>query len=268
MEPEDNKPNGYARSVFDDTQRYIHKLLESNDRARRKIATLESENAVLERERLACREDMIELRERLARCQEDFTELQRRLREVEDESRNYAEEYLQLEKRNSNLVHLYVASYGLHGTLDRAAIVQSLKEIVINLIGSEELAVLEVEDDGLRVVDSFGISAEDCAGLSPTAGLVGRVADTGEAWIDGRSDDSERTEAEKHLTACIPLKVEGRVFGVLAIFRLLPQKSGGLVDLDYELLDLLATQAGTALFCATLYARHGAQDGPPGEPLP
>ncbi len=268
MNRDAKKPDGYARSVFDDTQRYIQKLLEGNDQARRKIATLESENAALERDRLACREDMIELRERLGRCQEDHAELQRRLGEVEDDSRSYAEEYLQLEKRNSNLVHLYVASYGLHGTVDRSAVVQSMQEVVINLVGSEELAILELDGDGLRLVDSFGISADDWEGLSARAGLVGRVVETGEPWIEGRSDGSERTSAEEHLTACIPLRVEERVFGVLAIFRLLPQKSDGLVGLDYELLDLLAAQAGTALFCATLYARHASEAGSSGETVP
>lgn len=268
MDRDLEKLDGYAKSVFDDTQRYIQKLLEGNDQARRKIATLESENAVLERDRLACREDMIELRERLARCQEDYDELQRRLREVEDDSRSYADEYLQLEKRNSNLVHLYVASYGLHGTVNRTAIVQSIKEIVINLIGSEELAVLELDGDDLRMIDSFGLAADDCSDLSAGDGLVGRVVDSGEPWIEGRSDDSARTAAEEHLTACIPLRVAGRVFGVLAIFRLLPQKSDGLVDLDYELFDLLAAQAGTALFCATLYDRHAAESFASGEAKP
>lgn len=252
--------DGYARSVFDDTQRYIHKLLDANDQTRRKLAAVESEKTMLERERLAAREEIVGLREQLGRCRDNHAELQRRLVEVENESRGYAGEYLQLEKRNSNLVNLYVASYGLHGTLDRTAVLQSIKEIVINLVGSEELAVLELDDDGFLMADSFGVGDEECAGLSGAAGLVGRVVATGEPWVDGRSDDSERTPAEEHLTACIPLKVEDKVFGAIAIFRLLPQKSNGLVDVDYELLDLLAAQAGTALFCSTLYAHHGSAE--------
>lgn len=260
----DSKPaQGYARSVFDDTQRYIQKLLDSNDRARRKVAVLESEHAALERERLAAREEIVSLREQLARCRDDHAELQARLSEVENDSRSFADEYLQLEKRNSNLVNLYVASYGLHGTLDRDAVLRNIREIVVNLIGSEELVVLEVDDGNLRAVDSFGVDEEAWAGLRPDDGLIGRVVAGGEPWIEGRSDDSERTAAEEHLTACIPLRVAGRVFGAVVIFRLLPQKSSGLVDLDYELLDLLAAQAGTALFCSTLFARHGTEGVPP-----
>lgn len=265
MDRDSTPRRGYAQSVFDDTQRYIQKLLDGNDQLRRKLAAIESEKAALEKEHLALREEVVGLRERLGRCRQDHAELQARLHEVETESRSYADEYLQLERRNSNLVNLYVAGYGLHGTLDRGAVLQTIKEIVINLVGSEELAILELGDDHrFQVSDSFGIADEHCHDLSGKEGLVGQVISTGEPWVAGRSapSSSDRTEAEEHLSACIPLRVGGHVFGAIAIFRLLPQKSSGLVDLDYEILDLLAAQAGTALFCSTLYAHHGAPTGP------
>jgi len=264
MDRDSMPPRGYAQSVFDDTQRYIQKLLDGNDQLRRKLAGLESEKVALEKEHLSLREEVVGLRERLARCRQDQSELQDRLHEVESESRGYADEYLQLERRNSNLVNLYVASYGLHGTLDRATILQTIKEIVINLVGSEELAILELGDDGrFEMADSFGVDEEHCRALSGKAGLVGKVIATGHPWVDGRSSApaAERTDAEEHLSACIPLRVDERVFGAIAIFRLLPQKSSGLVDVDHEILDLLAAQAGTALLCSTLYARNTPAPG-------
>jgi len=264
MDHDSTPRRGYAQSIFDDTQRYIQKLLDGNDQLRRKLAAIESEKAALEKEHLELREEVVGLRERLARCRQDHGELQNRLHEVETESRGYADEYLQLERRNSNLVNLYVASYGLHGTLDRTMVLQTIKEIVINLVGSEELAILELGDDGrFQVADSFGIQEERCSTLSGREGLVGQVITTGDPWVAGRSaaNSADRTEAEKHLSACIPLRVDSHVFGAVAIFRLLPQKSSGLVDVDYEILDLLAAQAGTALYCSTLYARHGATTG-------
>ena len=251
----DQKPRGaYAQGVFDETQRYIQKLLDSNDQLRRKLAGLASEKASLEQDHLRSREEILTLREELTRCREAHTELQSRLQEVEGESRSYADEYLRLERRNSDLMHLYVASYGLHGTVDRSAILQSIKEIVINLIGSEELAILELGDNGgFQVADSFGVEEAVCRSLSKSHGLVGQVVATGGSWIEGQSPGGARTEAEEDLTACLPLVVGERVFGVLVIFRLLPQKTGGLVEVDFELLDLLAEQAGTALYCSTLY---------------
>ena len=63
----------------------------------------------------------------------------------------------------------------------------------------------------------------------------------------------EETSVEPHLTACVPLRLCGRVVGVLAMFRLLEQKPC-LVDLDRELLELVSMQAAPALYCAQLLA--------------
>jgi hypothetical protein len=52
------------------------------------------------------------------------------------------------------------------------------------------------------------------------------------------------------------LTIAGKPFGVVAIFRLLEQKSS-LEPLDLEILDLLTTQAAPALYAATLHERFG-----------
>jgi hypothetical protein len=79
-------------------------------------------------------------------------------------------------------------------------------------------------------------------------GIIGTVAATGASHIS--SDERSRVSG---MTACIPLKVGDEVTGVIAVFRLLPQKANALDSLDHELLDLLATQAGVALHCSRLY---------------
>jgi hypothetical protein len=82
---------------------------------------------------------------------------------------------------------------------------------------------------------------------------VARVASTGETWVAG--DGGETVGPEAALTACLPLKLEDRVTGAIAIFRLLPQKSG-LEPVDRELFDLLATHAAMALYCTALHERQ------------
>ena len=62
---------------------------------------------------------------------------------------------------------------------------------------------------------------------------------------------------EPGLTACIPLKLEDRVVGAIALFRLLPQKSG-FESLDMELFELLGTHAATALYASGLHERVSA----------
>ena len=59
-------------------------------------------------------------------------------------------------------------------------------------------------------------------------------------------------ESTEGLVACIPLKLDNDVTGLIAIFSLLPHKPG-LEALDHELFDLLATHAATALYCTSLH---------------
>ena len=90
------------------------------------------------------------------------------------------------------------------------------------------------------------------------SGLIGRAAASGETFLAGR-DDGDRSPREEHLTACIPLRVGDRATGAIAIFRLLPQKVDGLGVLDHELFDLLASQAGVALYATALHASSAAE---------
>lgn len=179
---------------------------------------------------------------------------------------------------NAKLLNLHVASLRLHEGRARQEVLLAIQEIVINLIGSEELAVFEVSPDGasLVLVSSFGIDANEYASIPMGHGVIGSVAQTGEAFLRpagggraGRSvsppssgvraasdlqTSSIGTAREHDLTACVPLRLCGRVVGLLAMFRLLDQKPN-LVDLDRELLELVSTQAAPALYCAQLMAQ-------------
>jgi len=177
---------------------------------------------------------------------------------------------------NAKLLNLYVASLRLHEGRLRHEVLLAIQEIVINLIGSEELAVFEVSPDGasLVLVSSFGVDASEYATIPMGQGVIGRVAQTGEAYLapaeeHGKRRRGGRTERkaghapsqgtreksrEADLTACVPLRLCGRVVGLLAMFRLLDQKPS-LVDLDRELLELVSTQAGPVLYCAQVGAQ-------------
>src|SRR5882724_6618002 len=69
------------------------------------------------------------------------------LSEIQEESRKASARYVEVEQQNTNLANLYVASYQLHGTLNRQRVLDSIQEIVINLIGSEELAIWELNTE-------------------------------------------------------------------------------------------------------------------------
>jgi len=219
----------FTEKVTSDMREYVQALLDDNRRLGTKVAELETErDLTLERQ----------------------SALIQRLASIEEESRAFSARYVEVEQQNTNLANLYVASYQLHGTLDRERVLGAIKEIVINLIGSEELAVWEVDDEfgALILVDSFGIDQGRWAALPlDSSSVISVVASTGESLVNGTD-----------LVACIPLKLDEKVIGVIGIFSLLQQKEK-LEAVDLELFDLLATHGATALHCTRLAAPEPVQ---------
>ncbi len=278
----ENRHGDYVRHVQEETQRYSQNVLAENERLRSRVAVLESELAerderlklttslqanvealrtqrillLAEQQRLS--EQVTFLSEELACQGRSKLALEARICAAESESNRYAVEYLSVAQQNSNLANLYVAGYSLHGTLDRASLLQSIQEIVANLIGSEEMALFELSplSGRLRLATSNGIDPRSFDSVDPTQGLIGRVVRSGEPYLAGRDSAQGARPEEADLTACIPLLLEGQVMGALAIFRLLSHKPH-LEPLDTELFDLLTSQAAVALYCTTLHARQG-----------
>lgn len=270
----------YVDRVVEETQRYAHELLAENDRLRLLVSSLERERAHLaeragllqgiERENLALQGLLVSIEREKQRLQEQLTTLreeaerraseQSRLHEelsaIAERSLRFSRQLVQIERQNSNLANLYVASYQLHSTVDREELLGRIQEILANLVGSEQIAVFETTDDGRRLAPlcTNGVEPARFHDLVVGKGLIGGAVARGELLLaNGGSDEP----ADVDLTACIPLKLGERVIGAIAIFRLLPQKQG-LGELDRELFDLLATHAATALYCASLHRRIGS----------
>ena len=235
----------YVRKVQEDTQNFAHGLISEVERLRVQVAALESEKEALAAQ-LRDVETVIRVNDAL-RAQ---------IEGIKAETEGYSSRYAAVEQQNSNLANLYVASYRLHGTLDRGEVIAAVQEIIANLVGSEEAALFEIDPDTktLELVASFGVDRDQCPPIPVGSGLIGLTARTGEILVVDPSQASGATGLESRLTACIPLKLDGTVTGVIAIFGLLPQK-GGIEDLDRELFDLLATQAAFALYCTGLHAK-------------
>jgi len=211
----------FLEKIASDNREYVQSLLDENERLGMRVATLDSE-------------------------------LSTTRAELEQRNREFAERYLDVEQQNTNLANLYVASYQLSGTLDRERILAAVQEIVINLIGSEELAIWEVDEEigALSLIGSFGIDAREWVGVPLGNGVIGMVGHAGERFVITESA-VHPFGREQHLTACIPLKLDDKVIGVIGIFRLLQQKQG-LEPLDFELFELLSSHAASALYCTRL----------------
>ena len=176
------------------------------------------------------------------------------LKEVVEENNRLREQFALVEQQNSNLANLYVAAYQLAGTVDRMSVLQSIQEIVANLIGSEEVGIYGMNDERtvLVLAKSFGIDAVGLAHVPVGEGKIGKAAASGEMYVSPSG-----TPDEDNITACIPLRIDGEVIGMIAIFGLLSHKPA-LADIDREMFDLLAVHAATSLYCATLHEERFA----------
>lgn len=253
MKKTEEELNTYVTKVRQNTQQYIQALLNENANLRTVVSSLESEKELHKEQAQA-------LREELERQKNQEGSLQRRLADVEASSEHLFAQYLEVEQQNNNLANLYVSTYRLHASPERQEVLDIMQEIIINLIGSEELAIFEMSKDGSRLslLASFGIDCERYRSIPVGAGLIGRAAMTGEPYLRAQASDESGGGDEQELTACVPLKLKGRVTGVIAIFRLLQQKNG-FEQVDHELLNLLAEQSAMALYCTKLHEEFGIQ---------
>jgi nitrate/nitrite-specific signal transduction histidine kinase len=239
----------YVHRVREKTTEYICELLDANAALRRHNAALESSIGELRQERVQLKEDALKLRETLEAMREERRELDRHLAQVENDNQEFSSRYVAVEQQNNNLVNLYVATNQLHSTLDRDEILTILQEIVINLVGSEEFAIYLRADgsDQFEVVATVGIDRNDVPAVSQTKALQHAVTH-GELWVSTTGDHGGGDPL-----ACVPLRLGERVLGVISVFGLLVQKTD-LEPVDYELFNLLASQAATALYASSLHA--------------
>jgi hypothetical protein len=252
---------GYVLKIGEDNRRYTKDLLTENENLRLLAATLRKERQeLLEKVHLTgpLLDELEKLREEQARHRRDQERMQSELAEIEARNRHFSEGYVEVERRNNDLMNLYVASYRLHGTVDRDEVISTIQEIVANLVGCEESGIFEVsaKGDELELVAAVGIDSTTFNRVRLGEGEIGKAAQTGETFVvppDASGKDFDPAD----ITACIPLKLNGRVTGAIALFRLLPQKSG-LEGVDHEMFELLATHAATALYCTSLHSQQRA----------
>lgn len=217
------KGRAYVEEAQRELNQYTYGLLRENERLRAALAVHESEES-------------------------ELTRLRARLAEIEQENHHYAEQYQLIEQQTGNLSNLYVASYQLHSSVDRDEILKTIQEIVINLIGSEEIAIFEEDAAGkFQLSSSTGVDASRLGSFRLGEGPIGKRLSDGEVFVEDFPSNDGR------LTACVPLKIGNAITGAIVVFRLLSHKTA-LERLDHELFELLAIHAATALYCAQLHA--------------
>jgi chemotaxis protein CheD len=132
---------------------------------------------------------------------------------------------------------------------DQANACEIVREIVSNLLGCEEMALFAVDrrQQTLALVWSFGVEPGKLhlpQRLSDSAlsGVLG-----GEACIAQVCGHVGSAGDEDKASAFVPIQFGGQTAGVLALLRLLPQKTN-IDQMDRALLAVISSEAGRPLF--------------------
>jgi CRP-like cAMP-binding protein/rhodanese-related sulfurtransferase len=155
----------------------------------------------------------------------------------------------------AKLDKLYVAGSWLHSNLNFSEVLREITDMIINLIGAKSLAIflLDAKTDELTAVIAEGIPPGALPKVKMGKGILGKAAKTGEQFVaDNITEISGSNVTPLPPIACIPLKIQEHVMGIIAIYSLYIKKSA-FTDYDYELFDLLARHASTAIFSSGAY---------------
>ncbi|HEY5656319.1 MAG TPA: GAF domain-containing protein [Myxococcota bacterium] len=248
MTKESNRYEDYVHRVRDNIQKYLDEIIEENEKLHSLVGALEAELSAHKNEAVAAKEE-------LGRQCAERDELEKQIDAIRREHEDISNRYHDIERQNNDLANLYVASYRLHESLNRDEVLSVIQEIVINMIGSEELAIFERQNGELKLAASHGVDLErlerDCQAIGRVRELAEEVMRSGERYL---ADSGEGAGCESNLTACVPLRFNNESMGAIAVFRLLGHKPR-LEPLDLELFDLLASHAAVALQTSKLAAR-------------
>ena len=184
----------------------------------------------------------------VTRLQAEIQTLQGSLKKERSERVSIAKRYAVLESRYARLSRFYVTVQQILSQKSRESLFVTIREIIANLVGCEEIGIFRVDENrqNLVLASSMGLDATGFGSIPVGSSLMGTSLLKDEVYLGGES--RFRHENESGITACIPIRTLSYVYGVIATFQLLPQKTT-LEQEDQELLLMVGKLAATALPC-------------------
>jgi len=246
----------FIQTFFTKGAQFTQELVNENLRLRHRRAELEQESTKL-RTQLASDDAIRELIKRIDELERDKKAVLSRFEEAEAASSKWVDEYAEVEGELAHFANLYVASYQLHASLSFRTTVRQISELLEQLVGASAFAVYLQKSDGRSLVPiaAEGMGKPRAIPIDPDDGGIGEVFSTGVAQIE-RGDLG--VGSLQSPIALVPIKLEDKVVGVIAILATLEQKPRFL-PVDLELFKLLGAHAAAALVCAKLFADAGHQ---------
>jgi predicted nuclease with TOPRIM domain len=231
------------------TDEFIHDYERLLDR----LGVLEAENANL-RAQVAADRAVRDLVQKIERLEAEKSDLLSRTNKAEAATHQFTTRVQEVESEFSNLANLYVASNQLHSSLSPRGVTRRIKEVLAQLLGAERYSMYLVNQDASELVPiaSEGVPGGELLPVPVAETRLGRVFTSGESQIEEEGDPSKG--GPDRPAAVIPLVVDERVVGVIAIFSTLAQKTR-FDAVDFELFRLLGQQAAAALVSASLFAQ-------------
>lgn len=137
-----------------------------------------------------------------------------------------------------------VALSQMNAARNRQEAIATVKEILINFIGTEQFACLQFNERQRRpeCLFSMGVDEHQLATLSAETAEIA-TALTGSAMFH---DHESRAENPSGIIAAVPLKLGKELMGVIVVFDLLPQKNGW-EHIDHAMFELLSDHAAASI---------------------
>lgn len=229
------------------TEEFLREVEQLHERLRE----LEAENAGL-RAKVEADDAIRDLALKIDRLENEKRELLSRFHRAEAVNTEFTARVQEVESEFANLANLFVASNQLHSSLSPRGVTRRIKEVLAQLVGAECYCMYLANAEGTELVP---IAYEGVAGSALTPVKISG-SELGAALVKGAacvSDDDPTQGSVQRPAAVIPLTVDERTVGVIAIFSTLAQKKR-FDAVDFELFKLLGQHAAAALVSASLFA--------------
>lgn len=230
-----------------------HELLEAFKGLEEQVRALEAENADL-RTRLEAESSVRQLLQKIEQLEREKSELLSRFERAEALSSKVSARIQEVEAEFSNLASLFVASNQLHSSLSPRGVARRIKDVLAQMVGAERycMYLANAASTELVPIASEGILGQELVPLRVEGTGIGEVFRSGAVRLLEGADPRQGSLAAP--AAIVPLNVDDRVVGVIAIVSTLSQKDR-FDQVDIELFQLLGKQAAAALVGASLFAQ-------------
>jgi hypothetical protein len=230
-------------------------LLRENEDLRDQVSSFRTDNARL-RAQVASDDAIRDLIRSIERLESEKRSLLVKSTELEERRRRREGQYEEVERELNVLANLYVATDQLHTTLSVKEVMRHLCDMLRQFVGAEKFAIYILSENGRTAVPigHEGLQDSEVRPLSIGEGPIGEACLTGMTSLRARMNSEPDTEEP---LAVVPLVVDGRPVGAIAIRSLFEQKDNW-TEVDQALFRLLGAHAGAALIAANLYEKSSS----------